>query len=215
MIIWQAERSAAKKTIPEGNRTLPQMAALRYTTEVEDCDRRDIQASLNGDQDAYGRLVDRYQQAVANLMWRFTRRHDELEELVQDVFVEAYFSLKSYRGEAPWLHWLRRIGTRIGYRFWKARDRRKTVLQLDDVHAYTSDTDNLDVAEAAEALHGLLGRLKPADRLVLTLQYMEQCSVKEIARRTGWTIAMVKMRAYRARSRLKQIARQSGPLEET
>jgi len=211
MIICQAELAAAKKT---GNGASPQAAALGQAAEVEDHDRRDIQASLNGDQDAYGRLVDRYQQAVANLMWRFTRKHDELEELVQDVFVQAYFSLKSYRGEAPWLHWLRRIGTRIGYRFWKARERRKSLVQLDDVSVYTTDPDNLDAEEAAEALDGLLARLKPADRLVLTLQYLEQCSVKEIAHRTGWTIAMVKMRAYRARNRLRHIARQSGLLEE-
>jgi DNA-directed RNA polymerase specialized sigma24 family protein len=48
-----------------------------------------------------------------------------LDQLVQDVFVEAYMSLKGFRGRAPFLHWLRRVATRVGFRYWKSRTRKK------------------------------------------------------------------------------------------
>jgi RNA polymerase sigma-70 factor (ECF subfamily) len=66
---------------------------------------------------------------------------------------------------------------------------------------------------AAGAAHALLARLPPAERLVLTLMYFDDCQVKDIARRMGWTRAMVKMRAYRARRRLKAIAGREHLLE--
>lgn len=181
---------------------------------MADGDHLDIQASLNGDERAFARLIERYEQPVANLMWRFTRDRRQLAELVQDVFVEAYFALPGYRVEAPLMHWLRKIATRVGYRFWKSRDRQRGVLPLGDYDAPVRQDCSTDPAKAAELLDRLLARLKPAERLVLTLQYFEECGVKEIARRMGWTAAMVKMRAYRARKKLKRIASAENLLEE-
>jgi DNA-directed RNA polymerase specialized sigma24 family protein len=60
------------------------------TEKVSEMDQRDIAASLNGDGEAYARLVRHYQDQVAAQMWRFTRHPAVLEELVQEVFVEAY-----------------------------------------------------------------------------------------------------------------------------
>jgi RNA polymerase sigma-70 factor, ECF subfamily len=62
-------------------------------------------------------------------------------------------------------------------------------------------------------LNALLARLAPQDRLVLTLAYLEDCSMKEIAEQTGSTEDAVKMRAYRARNLLRQIAEREHLLE--
>lgn len=186
----------------------------KYFTDVADTDHHDIQASLAGDQEAFARMVARYQGEIARGMWRFTRREDQLAELVQDVFVEAYFSLHSYRDKGPFLHWLKRIGTRVGYRFWKQRDRRRSELPLGDLDCAAPAGDPPDPSAAAELLSSLLSRLGSADRLVLTLQYFEQCSVKEIARRMGWTLGMTKMRAHRARKKLKEFAESQNLFEE-
>jgi len=148
-------------------------------------------------------------------MWRFSRDQTVCEELVQEVFVEAYFSLKSYRGQAPFLHWLRKIATRVGYRFWKEQTRGKHRLPLADFDEIEStEADSIDPSEAAHILHSLLARLPQSDRLVLTLIYFEQCSTKEIAERMGWTRAMVKMRAFRARKKMKEIAESEMLLEK-
>ena len=173
---------------------------------VDEPDRHDIAASLGGDEAAFSRLIRRHEAAVAALLWRFAREPAACEELVQDVFVEAYFSLRGYRGEAPLDHWLKRIASRVGYRYWKRRSRRAPPLSLseEDVAAPAGDPD---LAQASAAAHALLARLAPAERLVLTLMYFDDCSVQEIAERMGWTRARVKMRAYRARRRLQAIAR--------
>lgn len=181
------------------------VTAMYNDQTVDEPDRHDIAASLGGDEAAFSRLIRRHEAAVAALLWRFAREPAACEELVQDVFVEAYFSLRGYRGEAPLDHWLKRIASRVGYRYWKRRSRRAPPLSLseEDVAAPAGDPD---LAQASAAAHALLDRLAPAARLVLTLMYFDDCSVQEIAERMGWTRAMVKMRAYRARRRLQAIA---------
>ena len=180
---------------------------------MDDSDSRDIQACLAGETDAYGRLVDRYESRIARLMWRFSRDPLQCEELVQDVFVEAYMSLSGFRGEAPFVHWLKRIGTRVGYRFWKRQAKERRSTPLGDLEP-AETPEPTGPREAAEALAALLARLKPADRLVLTLQYFEECGIEEIARRMGWTKGMVKMRAHRARKKLREIAGREKAFED-
>jgi len=179
----------------------------------EDTDRRDIEACLEGDRQSYARLVRRYEKQVANLMWRFSRDRTMCEELVQDVFVEAWFNLHRYRGEAPFLHWLRAIGTRVGYQYWKRLSREKNVLSLSDFDEIEKPQDKAAPSVAAAVMHTLLSRLPGADRLVLTLMYFENCSTREIASRMGWSRAMVKMRAHRARKKIKAIAEKENLLE--
>lgn len=177
-------------------------------------DRRDIRACLDGDGVAYERIVRRYEPQVARQMWRFGRDHATQEELTQEVFVQVYFSLSRFRGDAPLLHWIRRIATRVGYRHWKRRDREPNLAPLSDADGAVTKQDDLDPKWAAEALDRLLSRLKPAGRLVMTLMYLDGLTVKEIAERTGWTRAMVKMRAYRARKKLRESAESERMLEE-
>jgi RNA polymerase sigma-70 factor (ECF subfamily) len=170
-------------------------------------DARDIQATLNGDGEAYRRLVERHQQTVARRMWRFTRDRRELDELVSDVFVEAFKGLGNFRGDAPLDHWLLRIGTRVGYRFWKRRSKRadrEMALQDWDGPAPGDASSELTAKEAAETLHRMLEALPPRDRLVLTLMYLEEMSVAEVADHTGWSETMVKVQAHRARKKLRR-----------
>lgn len=170
----------------------------------------DVQAALAGEGEAYARLVGRHQDAIAAYMWRFTRDRRECEELVQDVFVEAYLSLRTFRGEAPWLHWLRRIATRVGYRFWRDRaaQRAQQPSPLAAWDRAAARSEDCHAAEAASVVHAVLEQVSPRDRLVLTLMYLEDCSVAEVSRLTGWTRTMVKVQAHRARGRLKKLLEQ-------
>ncbi len=175
-------------------------------------DRKDIAESLAGNGEGYARLVRRYQDRVAAQMWRFTRDAVVLDQLVQDVFVEAYLSLKGFRGRAPFLHWLRRIATRVGFHYWKSQARieeREEALKETNLNL-TAAPKTLTPSEAADKLHQLLGKLPPADRLVLTLFYFEDCDVKEIAARSGWNRALVKVRLHRARKKLKALLEEAG-----
>jgi len=179
---------------------------------VSEEDQQDIADSLAGNGEGYSRLVRRYQDRVAAQMWRFTRDTVVLDQLVQDVFVDAYLSLKGFRGRAPFLHWLRRVATRVGFRYWKSRARmeeREEALKETNLNL-PGAPEVLTPSEAADTLYQLLGKLPPADRLVLTLFYFEECDVKEISSRSGWNRALVKVRLHRARKKLKSLLAEVG-----
>jgi RNA polymerase sigma-70 factor, ECF subfamily len=178
-----------------------------------DPDATDISLALSGDGKAYAQVIQRHQAEIASRMWRFTRDRAEHEVLVQDVFVEAYLGLRNFRGEAPFSHWLARIATNVGYKFWRDRSRTASnnYVSIDEwAKAATVDPEDLEAAQAAEILHSILGRLPPRDRLILTLRYVEDLSVEETAERIGWTGTMVKVQSWRARQKLKKLLKKAG-----
>lgn len=179
---------------------------------VSEMDRRDIAASLNGDGEAYARLVRRYQNDIAAQMRRFTRDSAVLDELVQDVFVEAYLSLRTFRGHSPFLHWIGKVATRTGYHHWKSQARKRMQEEpLDEkVMTMAATPEELTPSEASEVFQRLLEKLQPADRLVLTLFYLEERDIKGIAERAGWTRTGTKVRLHRARKKLEKILNEAG-----
>ena len=170
-------------------------------------DCSDIRQAQKGDQDAFRRIMERYQSHVSKMLWRFTRDKSSHEELVQESFVQAYLSLHTYKARAPFEHWLSRIATRAGYRFWKQSKRHMHVSLMDaDWDQLPQDqTDPMAPQQAAELVHHLLAKLPPRDRLILTLRYLDQCSVSETAQRTGWTPSLVKVQTHRAKQKLKKL----------
>jgi RNA polymerase sigma-70 factor (ECF subfamily) len=176
---------------------------------VAPADRDDLAASLAGDEFAYARLMARYQAAVARQMLRFSRDRVIVEELVQEVFVQAYLSLGKFRGSAPFEHWLRRIATHTGYAYWKRQARERA--RAEALAALPPPPPpEAPPSDAGEYVQGLLARLPPADRLVLTLLYLEECDTAEIAARTGWSRTLVKVRAFRARKKLRLMMEETG-----
>jgi RNA polymerase sigma-70 factor, ECF subfamily len=165
----------------------------------------DVAAASRGDGEAYARIIGRYQNTIARRMTRFTRDPAAVEELVHDVFVEAYFSLSRYRGDAPLEHWLARIATRVGYRYWTRRrqENERTVSLEVRIHDPAAPADETD--DAADEVAVLLEKLPPRDRLVLTLLYIESHTVAEAADLAGWSQTMVKVQAYRARQKLRKL----------
>jgi RNA polymerase sigma-70 factor (ECF subfamily) len=173
-------------------------------------DEEDVNGSLNGDGNAFRRLVERHQERIGRQMWRFSRDLREHEELVQDVFVEAYRSLHSYARRAAFEHWLARIATRVGYRFWKNQARQRQQVPLEEWDQLPEDpAGELEPEEAAQILHELMAQLPPRDRLVLSLRYIDEKSVKETAELTGWSQSMVKVQIWRARQKLQKLYRHS------
>jgi RNA polymerase sigma-70 factor, ECF subfamily len=187
------------------------MSLMEATTagtsiELDQWDRRQCLKTQAGDNAACEALFKRHEPRIARAMWRFSRDRGVHAELVQEVFVQAYLSLPRYRpGKVPFEHWLVRIATRVGYQFWKKQARQRKMEPLSEGLSTPASPEPIDPSAAAAALHDLLAQLGPADRLVLTLMYFDECSIKQIAERTGWNSAMVKMRAYRARNRLKEM----------
>ena len=179
--------------------------ALARAAATSDVDGQDVRAAREGSHQAFEHIVRRHQQEIARRLRRFTRDPRVLEELVQETFVQAYFALSRYRGEAPLIHWLHRIAVRAGYRFWKSQRSGQSIVAID-TQAMAPAPERLD--GDAETLDRVMARLSPRDRLVLTLMYLEDRSVEETAKLTGWSRTMVKVQAHRARGRLRMLMRQ-------
>ena len=200
-------------------------------------DLEDVRRTRQGDGEACARLIERHQGTIARQMWRFTRDHGQHAELVQDVFVNAYTSLGTYRGDGPFLHWLRKIAVRTGYAYWRGKKgissfcadrpegpldkrhlspfspRRLSPLSPELASRLADEPADHSAAEAAELVHAVLARLPPRDRLVLTLLYLEERSVAEAAALIGWSPTMVKVQAWRARGKLRRLLESRGMAE--
>lgn len=181
---------------------------------VEEALEIDVKEAMNGNAEAFGRLVDRHHSAVEKQIHHYSRNPTICEELVQDVFVEAFFSIETYRGTAPFNHWLSRIATRIGYRHWGSKKKEPITVPIQDWDAVITDgVEKLGNSEAADLLFSLLSRMKDKDRIILTLIYFEDLDYAEVAERMGWNQAMTRLKTHRARKRLKDLAKREGLLE--
>lgn len=197
----------------EPRRTASRKIGTWEAMSVDDrADFADVRAARNGEDEAFARLVSRHQRAIASYLWRFTRDRQRWEELVHDVFVEAFLSLSGYRGEAPLLHWLKRIATRVGYRSWSMDRRCRSEVSLTSIADLPSESSTraLAAAEASELVHQLLATLSPRDRLVMTLLYLEGHTIREVAALTGWSESLTKVQAHRARKRLQKLCHERG-----
>jgi RNA polymerase sigma-70 factor, ECF subfamily len=158
-----------------------------------------VEASRRGDQDSFASLVRRHQTRVFALAGRFFRRREDVEEVAQETFLAAWRRLGTYEARAPFEHWITRICLRHCYARLAAGRRREEPLPESDPAAPARDP------AAAIDVERLLARLSPSDRFVLLLLDGEGWSTKEIAERIGWTVANVKVRAFRARRKLRRV----------
>lgn len=168
-----------------------------------DAEAQLVRASVAGDEDAFAALVRRHQGRVFRLAGRFFRQPQDVEEVAQETFLRAWLKLGTYSARAPFEHWLTRLCLRCAY------DR------LRRSGAAPSSFSHLDLEDSLEAPGGspdarlevarLLARLPAADRFLLVLLEAEGWSVAEIAERLGWSRVNVKVRAHRARRRLRRV----------
>lgn len=185
------------------------------------------QQVLAGDTQAFEHLVHRHKDHVARIVAGKVPAQ-AAEEVAQDAFVRAFTSLSSWRSDAPFQHWLARITVRACHDYWRReyRNRETPASALGEVGrdwlaGVESGGDfsgrpinDLDAYEAKQVLDWALDRLSPSDRMVLTLTYLEEKSVRETAELMGITRANVKVRAHRARRKLAVLLREQGAGED-
>jgi RNA polymerase sigma-70 factor, ECF subfamily len=173
-----------------------------------------IAAVLSGDAASFEPLVQKYSPRVFATARRYARRESEVEDIAQEVWLKAFSKLKSFRGEAPFEHWLMRMTVRTCYDFLRGHQRNRessftdlSEPETDWLDRFAAAPENApENADAAKLLIGrILEKLSPPARLVITLLEIEDRSVKEIAELTGWSVPLVKVRAFRARGEMRKI----------
>jgi len=184
-----------------------------------------IHKILNGDKDAFGIIVREYTTVVAAMVVRYARNESDREDLAQEVFIRAYRALPKYKGTGSFEGWLRKIAVHTCLDWLRKKKRTESVAlgEMDKekgiwVDAEIEDINNspseeiLNSREALEILQKAMESLSPEDNLVIVLKEIEGRSINEISHVTGWSETNVKVRAYRARERLKAILINQGVL---
>ena len=168
---------------------------------------------MAGDTHDFEELIRRHQSRVFATARRYSRREDEVEDIVQEVFLKAFERLPGFRFEAPFEHWLMRVTVRTCYDFLRVhqRTREHSFADLSDeeedwLERFRAEPDDADErAAAARALVGRLMETLPPDfRLVIQLLEIEERSIREIHELTGWSTPLIKVRAFRARAAMRK-----------
>lgn len=169
-----------------------------------------------GDESAARELVDQHYPLVIRVVRGHRPRAILEEDLAQEIFVKMFTKLEHYRGDTPFSHWLSRVALttcldhlRVQYRRgeWRMADLGEDEARaIEECFADGSTREGAIDALAAKELAGkLLEQLPPKDRVVVTLIDMEGRSVAETAEATGMSQTLVKVRAFRARRKLRSV----------
>jgi RNA polymerase sigma-70 factor (ECF subfamily) len=161
--------------------------------------------------------VRRYSPRVFSVASRFFRQRSAVEEAAQDVFLKAFTQLGSYEGRGSMEGWLTRIATNTCLNIIRSAKRRPemTVSDLTEDENKWLDDQLSDITSepqrsveqtliAADLADRVLGVLPPEDQLALLMMDGEDASVREVAEATGWSESKVKVRAFRARKKLRE-----------
>lgn len=198
---------------------MSQVESVECTHDAESDLAPWVERARGGDEAAATALVD----ALYPMVWRIARARRPVrmaeEDLAQEVFKKVFERLDQYspRGGIPFAHWVARIATRTCLDALRA-ERRRPELRWADMpddeaawleHICSATEQPASPAgsgkAAREMVHKLLAMLPPKDRVVLQMLDLEERGVKDIAALLGWSTSLVKVRAFRARLRLKQI----------
>jgi RNA polymerase sigma-70 factor (ECF subfamily) len=167
-----------------------------------------------GDEAAARALFNHLFPLVIKIVRAHLPRRTSEEDLVQTVFMKLFAKLDQFSGRVPLEHWVSRIAVntclnqistervRPELRWADLSEAEERVLQ-----SLASTTDDLEPSHnlaSRELVDKLLERLSPADRLVITLMHLEGRTVEEVRKITGWNASLIKVRAFRARRKMKK-----------
>lgn len=166
-----------------------------------------IEKVIGGDITAFSYLVEKHKRTSYTFALKLLKVPEDAEEVAHDGFVKAYQSLKDFRHESKFTTWLFKIIFNLAVS--RLRKKKLELTSIDDdkfntnnitepenlFNSLTSKEQNLMVREAVD-------RLPDDERAVITLFYLNECSVKEITDITGFSEANVKVKLFRARKRL-------------
>lgn len=167
-----------------------------------------IEQTLTGNQAAYADLVKRHQRYVFTLALRFAKNREDAEEIAQDCFIKAYRSLSSFQRQSKFSTWLYSIVYTTAMTF--LRKKRLDTDSIDDENMHVQlegkggfDNNMAENKSRSYYLNLAIGELLPDDAAIITLFYMGEQSLEEIAQTMGMEANTVKVKLFRARQRLK------------
>jgi len=186
-------------------------------TEARAVERRAVEAVLAGERAAFRVLVERHSGGVRALMLRFVHNGADAEDLAQQAFVSAFDALGSFDVEQRFSTWLYRIAINLAKDHLKSKKRTERGLPEGDVSEaafagrIAATDEPAEVRQRRALLERALATLSVEDREILVLKDLEELPFEEIKALTGRPVTALKIRAVRARARLRQALEKLAP----
>lgn len=177
-------------------------------TEIADIDV--ISQVLKGDHNAYATLVNRYNNFVFTIVLRYVKGREDAEEVAQDVFIKAYKSLSSFKGDSKFSTWLYTVTTTTCITF--LRKKKLEVQSLDNEKVFEAageiagdmSANQIEQKSKVNMVNEAIKMLSPDDAQVIMLFYKGEQTLEEIAKILNKEPNTVKVQLHRARTRLKE-----------
>lgn len=175
---------------------------------MQDVETQWLEQAIQGDADAFGRLVEAYQVAVYNLCYRMLGDPFEAEDAAQETFLRTYRSLGRYDASRPFSTWILSIAAHHCIDL--IRRRRMAAIPIEalpyeELRGPSPDPEaSVSGGEERRRVQSLLATLNPTDRAAIVMYYWYDFSYEEIARALDLTLSAVKSRLHRARRELAQ-----------
>jgi len=172
-----------------------------------------VDRARSGDDDAARELIRQLYPLVAKIVRGYRPRRTAEEDLAQMIFVKVFQNLAQYSGKVPISHWVSRIAVNTCRNQLMAEKARPELRHADLSEEQAAMLENLASEDALspdrklaarDLVEKLLAMLKPVERLVIDMLYLQERSVAEVQKLTGWTAATIKVRAFRARQKLRK-----------
>ena len=181
---------------------------------MDDNDARElVEAALQHDDEAARELVRQLYPFVAKMVRAHRPRRTSEEDLCQMIFIKVFQKLSQFSGKVPLEHWVSRIAVNTCLNQIAAEKVRPELRHADLTEEEQAVVENLAASSdelspdrrfaSRQLVEHLLDLLKPVERLVIDLLYLQGRSVEEIRKITGWGTSLIKVRAFRARQKMK------------
>jgi RNA polymerase sigma-70 factor, ECF subfamily len=171
-----------------------------------------VDRCLTGEPAATRELFRRHKGRVHACLFRVLGTNRDMDDLLQEAFLQVFQSLRGWRAEASLATWIDRVAVRVAYRYLSQRGRRvQTDLLDDDEHdamqAHDAPGARRQLArDGVRRLYAVLDELTPAARLAFTLHEIDGRTIGETAALVGSSVTATKLRVWRARKRVEAAA---------
>jgi len=172
-----------------------------------DLDKTIIQSYLNGDNDAFGEVVTRYERPIYNLAYRMTGNVTDAADLTQEIFIHLHRKVAGFRGDAAFSTWLYRLAINYSKDWLRKEGRRAPVVEINEEIMPDSDAGPgqlYEKKEVQELVQSAILTLPEDQRIAIILHDIQGYNYEEIADITGVPIGTVKSRLARARLKLAE-----------
>ena len=173
-----------------------------------------IRLCQSGEGESFAPLVDAYQRRIFSIVFHLVRRRNDVEDIVQEIFMKAFVAIGSYNSQSSFGTWLSRIAVNHCYDYLRRQRSSKVTYFWEmseegqrrvESHSQSPEDGRLDSEEklaVGDLANKLLARAPTEDRVILTLKEIEDKSVEEISGILGLKLSTVKVRLHRARKRM-------------